>query len=143
MSARSWIAIGVVLAAVTAACNVFGPAKPDGFDGWFHLDGGTDRAISIRFDEDSVFELRNYGCTNPEALQFTWQSAGTNSLVVPDLGSSPVFTSDGQGNLTAAPGIFTSNGAPETWVTGGLCFFCGADGGAFACDVPSMRDAGP
>ena len=144
MSGRRWLFTGVVVAAAAIGCNVFAPGRPDGFEGWFHLDRGPDRATSILFDNGGVFRLRSYGCTNQEVLDLSWDFSGGSALVVANLAGSPVFTADGQGNLTASPGIYTFDGGVETWAPGARCFLCGGtDGGVYACDNPSVQDAGP
>jgi hypothetical protein len=143
MSRRSWVPGALLLAAAALSCSLFTPGRPAGFDGWFHLDRGPDRATSLKFDDGSVFRLRNYGCANQESLDLSWEASGATALVVPNLAGPPVFTSDGQGNLVASPGLYTFDGGVETWAPGARCFLCDADGGVYACDNPTVQDAGP
>ena len=143
MSGWRWIPSALLVAAGAVGCSLFAPGRPAGFDGWFHLDRGPDRATSLRFDDGAVFRLRNYGCANQEMLDLTWENSGASALVVPSLAGPPLFTSDGQGNLTASPGIYPTDGGVETWAAGARCFLCGADGGVYDCDNPTVQDAGP
>jgi len=134
----------LLIGAVAVGCsNLFAPGLPAGFAGWFHVDRGPERVTSIRFSEGAVFQLRDYGCSNQGVLDLTWQDSGASAVVVPNLVGPPVFTSDGQGNLLANPGVYTSDGGTETWRPGASCFLCGPDGGAYACDNPTVQDAGP
>lgn len=144
MSGRRWLITGVVIAAAATGCNIFAPSNPEGFQGWFHLDRGPDRATSILFDNGGAFHLRSYGCINQEVLDLSWELAGSNAVVVPNLPGPPLFTPDGQGNVTSSPPIYTTDGGVETWTPGARCFLCGgADGGVYACDTPAVQDAGP
>jgi hypothetical protein len=143
MRTRPWVLTAGLVGSAVVGCSIFAPGRPAGFDGWFHLDRGPDRATSIRFDDGAVFRLRNYGCDDQEVLDLTWVDSGATALVVPTLAGPPVFTADGQGNLTSSPGIYAFDGGVETWTPGARCFNCGTDGGVYACDNPSVQDAGP
>jgi len=53
---------GLLLAAfvsvlgLVVGCNLLGETRPEGFDGWFHLDR-ADRATNIRFADPQIFQI--------------------------------------------------------------------------------------
>ena len=61
----------VLVATAGVGCNLFGSSLPSGFDGWFHLDAGSELAIDIAFGSDTIVELRNLSCAGPQTLQFS------------------------------------------------------------------------
>lgn len=130
-------ALGLVV-----GCNLFGQKRPDGFDGWFHLDR-LDRATNIRFADGQVFEVRDFGCADRSATDLSWASGVWDTLVAVDWPGSPTFSRDTvRGGLQAMPPLFPAQDASEHWTPGALCMQCqpGDAGVSVACDSP---DAGP
>jgi hypothetical protein len=41
---------------LVVGCNLFGETRPEGFDGWFHLDR-ADRATNIRLADPQIFQI--------------------------------------------------------------------------------------
>jgi len=130
-------ALGLVV-----GCNLFGPTRPEGFDGWFHRDL-TDRAINIRFADGQVFEVRDFGCADWSATDQEWAPGLGDTLVAFQWTGSPTFSRDtARGGLQAMPPLFPAQDASEHWTSGALCMECppGDAGVSVACDSP---DAGP
>jgi hypothetical protein len=136
--------LAVVFAAalgVVVGCNFFGEPRPEGFDGWFHLDR-TDRATNIRFANPQIFQIRDFGCADQSAADQEWAIGTSDTLVAVQWPGSPTFSRNGdQGGLDAVPPLFQDAGS-EHWISGARCMQCplGDAGVSVACDFP---DAGP
>jgi hypothetical protein len=129
------------LALVLAACsNLFAPARPSGFDGWFHLDR-SDVATNIRFADPGVLQVRVLDCTNEVSADQEWSSE-SDTVIATQWPGTPHFTHDSQGGLLASPGLYS--GTEEHWTPGALCAQCPpVDAGiTVACDSPAVRDGG-
>lgn len=138
---------GLLLAAFTSVlgvvvgCNLFGETRPEGFDGWFHLDR-ADRVTNIRFADPQIFQIRDFGCGDQSAADQQWAIGNSDTLVAVQWPGSPTFSRDGdQGGLLAVPALFNTDAGSEHWVSGARCMQCppGDAGVSVACDFP---DAG-
>lgn len=140
---RPQLSTVVAVLVALGGCNLFGPSRPSGFDGWYHLDR-PGRATSLAFTDPSILELSDLGCDGPLSSYPEWVPDGPDTIVVTSWSGTPRFTRDPtqSGALLAQPGMYGS--AQERWLPGATCLVCpvGDAGVAVACETPAVRDGG-